>query len=84
MMYTGLMKLTWNNRDAETINEVFVSMKFPELMNMSNIQVRILSFKCSYSFFAGDLAHDRHKDTMKKIDDAEDKVDFNENIACDH
>ena len=30
-----------------------------------------------YAFITGDLANDRHKDTMKKKDDADEIVEFN-------
>ena len=51
---------------------------------MSNFKVRILSCKCSCIFYAGYLVHDRHKEVMKKIYDADEIVYFTENIACDH
>ena len=82
-MFTGLIKWTQDNIAAETINEACLPMKFPELRKMSNTQVRTMSHKHIYSFVTVDLAYDRHKDTMKKIDDTNEIAEFNENIACD-
>ena len=59
-------------------------MKFPELSKMRGTQVSILLSKRIYAFVTGFLVHDRCKCIMKKIDDSDVIVHFNENIACDY